>query len=210
MCTFKCLKCGSTNLGYQQWVESCSPVVIDSEGHLEYKQAIVDKDNELGAVGGFVCMDCKDTLYLRGSRVETEEELIAYLNLTPEERSELETADLDNLDDQAGDGEMIFPEMLDDVMSGTTRKDYRRCGYSEEQYDTDAEVRYRVDKYINKYGMPMALAIYLHDNGYHEDPEVVKANLSYVNNAMKKEGYTEWADITPEQIQATINQLKND
>lgn len=210
MFSFKCLKCGSTNMGYQKWVESCSPAVIDSEGHVEYKMAIVDKDNELGAVDGFVCMDCKDTLCLRGSQVETEGELIFYLSLTPEERYDLGTAYLDNFDDQAEEGEIIFPEKLDDVMSRTTIKDYWQCGYSEEQYDTDAEVTYRVDKYINKYGMPMALAIYLHDNGYDEKPEVVKANLEYVNNAMKEKGYAYWVDITPEQIQVSIDDFKDD
>ena len=89
---FKCLKCGSTNLGHQQWVESVSPVVIDSEGHAEYKKAIVDTDNELGAVGGYVCGDCKHPLYFWGNPIDSEIELNNYLKLSPEERAEVEVA----------------------------------------------------------------------------------------------------------------------
>ena len=208
--SFNCKECGSANLGYQQWVESFSPVVIDSDGRVEYEQAVVDVNNELGVCGGFLCAACGEKLYLYGSQVETEAELITYLNLTPEERCALENADLDNLDERAGEGEIIFPENLDDVILGAICKDYRQCGYSEEQYDTDAEVRYRVDKYINKYGVPMALAHYLYGNGYHEEPETVKANLHYVNNAMLEQGYTHWVDITPEHIQREIDDLKDD
>ena len=87
---FHCTECSSIRLGYQQWVESVSPVVIDSEGHVKYREAVVDTDNELGAVGGYVCGDCKHPLSFCGCRIETEAELISYLSLDPANKEEQE------------------------------------------------------------------------------------------------------------------------
>lgn len=87
---FKCRDCGSTNLGYQKWVEAVMPVQIHEDGHIEYHQAVIDEDNDLGGVCGFICMDCKDELSFCGCRIQTEEELISYLTLDPADREEQE------------------------------------------------------------------------------------------------------------------------
>ena len=102
---FNCSKCGSENLGYQQWVESCSPVVIDSDGHLEYMSAVVDTDNALGAVGGYACGDCKHPLNFCGCRIETEAELVSYLSLDPANREEQEKQYQEGINDEAEAGE---------------------------------------------------------------------------------------------------------
>ena len=86
-------------------------------------------------------------------------------------------------------------------------KSYRSCAYTEEEYDTDERVTRFVDKWVNEENLPSLLARHLVKNGHHCYPDTVKANLKYVNEAMKKQGYHLWVDITPEQIQEKVNEL---
>lgn len=90
MIKFICQKCKSSKLGHQKWVRSCSPVKIHPNNHTEYEQAIINEDNELGGVDGFVCMDCGQELYFCGCRIQTEDELTSYLSLDQDKREEQE------------------------------------------------------------------------------------------------------------------------
>jgi hypothetical protein len=86
MYSFKCLNCGSTNLGYRQCVELVAPVAIDSDIRTEFENAIINLGNRSDAANGFVCQNCINPLYLHGSPVETNEQLIEFLNTPIEDR----------------------------------------------------------------------------------------------------------------------------
>ena len=82
---FKCSKCSSNDLSYEKWVNSKEDVVINSNGHIEYRLGKIDETNELGAEYGYVCKECSHPLYFRGMRIENEDDLKFYLSMTPEE-----------------------------------------------------------------------------------------------------------------------------
>ncbi len=90
MIKFQCNKCGSSKIGHQKWVGSCSPIKIHNNGHIEYEQAEIDEDDELRGVGGYICQDCGQELYFCGCQIQTEDELISYLSLDPDKRQEQE------------------------------------------------------------------------------------------------------------------------
>ena len=113
MYSFNCRRCGGTNLAYQKWVEACMTAQIHDDGHIEYHQAVIDEDNDLGGVGGFVCMDCKDELYFCGCRIQTEEELTSYLSLDQLDREEQNRLYKESIVDEAREEEGRQEEDVD-------------------------------------------------------------------------------------------------
>ncbi|AQQ70744.1 hypothetical protein SMSP2_01105 [Limihaloglobus sulfuriphilus] len=83
--TFKCPKCGSNKLGYQNYVKSLTPVNINNEGHIHYGESVIDHDDQIPAEYGYICQHCESKLTHAGEWLETESELIHYLNLSQEQ-----------------------------------------------------------------------------------------------------------------------------
>lgn len=81
---FKCKKCKCSELNYQQYVQSLSPVMIDQNGLISYSEPIYDDNKSLAAEYGYVCKNCGHFLYHAGHWIETEEHLIYYLTQEPE------------------------------------------------------------------------------------------------------------------------------
>jgi hypothetical protein len=87
MFKFQCLYCGSNQLIFSKWVKDEETVIFHNDNHIEYHQHIDDND-VLGAEHRFICGTCKKPL-LYGN-LTTEEELINYLNLSDQERAEIQ------------------------------------------------------------------------------------------------------------------------
>ena len=101
MSKFKCSNCGGHELSYEKWISSCSPVKIYDNGYMEYKQAVIDEDDDLGGADGFVCMECKHELHLCGCRIQNENELKSYLSLDPDNRKEQERLYQESVEEEA-------------------------------------------------------------------------------------------------------------
>ena len=99
MFKFQCLYCGSNELIFSKWVKCEEKVIIHSNDHINYHQHIDDND-VLGAEHRFICGTCKKPL-LYGN-LTTEEELIDYLNLSGQERAEIQ-ADYEQKEEHLSD-----------------------------------------------------------------------------------------------------------
>ncbi|AQQ71189.1 hypothetical protein SMSP2_01555 [Limihaloglobus sulfuriphilus] len=82
---FICPKCGSNKLGYQNYVKSVMPIIIDDAGQVSYEQPVVDHDDHVPAEFGYICQKCGNKISHAGEWLETESELIHYLNLSQEQ-----------------------------------------------------------------------------------------------------------------------------
>ena len=76
---FKCGECGSKNLALCRYAKCYIPVVIKN-GTCEYLEAEVDIDDYIDAEDYFCCLDCEEFIGDREYRLQTEEELLEYLN----------------------------------------------------------------------------------------------------------------------------------
>ncbi len=85
---FNCPKCGGNKLTYEKWVQSTEDVIIHENGHIEYSEAIINPDSELGSCDAFRCRSCGHLLSYFGSIISNEHDLTAYLMLTQEERDD--------------------------------------------------------------------------------------------------------------------------
>ncbi len=101
MVKFQCYNCGSSNLGYQKWISSCSPINNNDNGHIEYEQTVIDEENELDGADGFICMPCGHELHLYGHRIQTEDDLKSYLSLDPDKQKEEERLYKEGVEEEA-------------------------------------------------------------------------------------------------------------
>jgi hypothetical protein len=88
-------------------------VIFNPDGHIEYAQAKVNEEKDLGGVSGFVCRDCGYELYFCGCRIETEKGLIDYLSIDPAKREEDEEKYQECLDNQAEEEEKRQDEVVE-------------------------------------------------------------------------------------------------
>jgi len=88
MSKFVCSECGSTDLAYRKFIKCITPVEIKEDGTIVYLSSVIDEDNTLGVECRFVCADCGHTIYHRGNPLETEGDLLYFLDLTNEERKQ--------------------------------------------------------------------------------------------------------------------------
>jgi hypothetical protein len=79
---FECYLCGGTELEYQKYVKCITPVSFQDD-HIEYGKPSFDEEDSLAALNGFVCKSCGDKLEHCGYRIETEKELMQYLEMNP-------------------------------------------------------------------------------------------------------------------------------
>jgi len=85
---FQCLYCGSEELVFTKWVKCLEKVIFHTNDHINYHQHIDDND-VLGAEHRFICGSCKKPVLFYGDYMTTEDELIAYINFTDQERAEI-------------------------------------------------------------------------------------------------------------------------
>lgn len=110
---FTCSRCGSHDLSLEKWISCEEPLVFHDNGVIEYEAYQVDETEELAGLGGFMCRSCKTPLTYRGCRIETEEDLIAYLALSPEERQEQEELYQACLEQEAQENEAKQKEIIE-------------------------------------------------------------------------------------------------
>lgn len=87
---FTCRKCGSHELGYHKYVKCITPVSIQETGQMEYGPSNCDEDDYICADNCFICQNCKAFVSHCGWKMETEKELIDYLNMDPKVREKEE------------------------------------------------------------------------------------------------------------------------
>ena len=80
---FECCECGSHELGYQKYARCITPVTLKDDDHIEYGQSKIYEDDFIIQENAFVCMDCEGFVEHLGFRMETEQDLLAYLNIDP-------------------------------------------------------------------------------------------------------------------------------
>ena len=83
---FKCQKCGSKNLGLQKYVRCVTPVGTQKDSHIEYGLSKFDENDYLATENGFICLNCNAFIEHCGCKMETEDDLINYLKLSPKDR----------------------------------------------------------------------------------------------------------------------------
>ncbi len=122
---FECEKCGSNKLGYQKGVLCVSPVIIQSDNQAEYCQFKMGEDDDSCFENSFLCMDCNNLVSHCGGRMETEEQLIAYLSMDHDlrntERAEYE--EFLRTHEGAGDEDGMYYTDLDDLLIKDPSKD---------------------------------------------------------------------------------------
>ena len=110
---FTCQKCSSNQLSFEKWIQSREEVVFHPNRHIEYCQAEVNEEKDLGGMSGFVCGTCGNKLCYLGCRIETEKELIDWLCLDPQERQEREKEYQECLDVQAEEEQKRQSEVVE-------------------------------------------------------------------------------------------------
>ena len=85
---------------------------------------------------------------------------------------------------------MFNKRKLDQVIEHATDEPQEHCAYSYEEYSSDPDCQEHVCGYVRNFRMPYLLAKYLYKDCYYDDIETVKANLTYINLAMKKNYFT--------------------
>lgn len=98
---FICENCGSTELIYDNWVRCRKKVIIQSTGFIEYFDQNINVDDILPAEYRFICGSCGKSPMLYGNYITDEAELIDYLNLTAEEKAEMQEDYEKRADEQA-------------------------------------------------------------------------------------------------------------
>ena len=87
---FTCLSCGSSELSFIKWVKCVEKVVIHPDARIEYDDQQIDDTEMLGAEYRYVCACCGKPPLLYGHYVENEDELIEYLNMTLDVRTQMQ------------------------------------------------------------------------------------------------------------------------
>ena len=87
---FTCSECGGHKLGYQKYIRWTVPVTIQKNGHVQYYEPEVDENDSADDEKGFYCVGCGELVTHCWHRMVTEEDLLFYLNMSPEEREEQE------------------------------------------------------------------------------------------------------------------------
>jgi len=91
MCNnFVCFKCGSEKLMYEKWVKCQEKVIIHHDGHIEYVEQKIDDNNVLRVECRYVCSSCGEPPMLYGDYITTEDDLKEYLEMSLEERAEMQ------------------------------------------------------------------------------------------------------------------------
>ena len=111
---FKCKNCSSTNLAYQKYVRSDTPIEIKDDGTVYYCSPVINDDDYLAVSNGFFCRDCGYMLEHSGCRMETEKDLLDYLTMDPEVRNKEQAEYEDQL--AAMNDEQEAQQLEQDVM----------------------------------------------------------------------------------------------
>ena len=85
--SFECYYCGSTELEYQEYVKCTTPVSIQ-DGQVKYGEPLFDQDDNLATFRGYACKSCGKILEHCGVSMETEKQLIDYLEMPEEIRQQ--------------------------------------------------------------------------------------------------------------------------
>lgn len=105
---------------------------------------------------------------------------------------------------------MFNKRKLDELIDYGQYDPEEDCGYTFEEFLAIPEYREHVFRYVNEALMPKVLSQYLYEDCYYDDLETVRANLNYVNSAMRKRcPFMNWTDISMETILEEIEWLKN-
>jgi len=86
MVNFKCEKCGSQRLAYQNYFKCVIAVEILEDGTIYYARSTINEDSTLGVEGHFCCADCGHPIYHCADPIRTESELQYYLSLSEVEQ----------------------------------------------------------------------------------------------------------------------------
>ena len=78
---FECTACGCNELAYQVYAKCITKVELKENDNIEYSHSRFDPDDYLCAQNTFLCAYCKTYVEHRGSRMETEKELLEYLKM---------------------------------------------------------------------------------------------------------------------------------
>ncbi len=77
---FECKECGSEDLAISRYAKCLIPVVIKADGTCEYLEAVVDSDDCIDGEDYFCCFNCETPVGDYDNPLQTEEELLDYLN----------------------------------------------------------------------------------------------------------------------------------
>ena len=83
---FECPACGCNELAYQVYAKCITKVELKDDGNIEYGQSKFDPDDYLCTENTFLCANCESYVEHCSFRMETEKELLDYLNMDPEIR----------------------------------------------------------------------------------------------------------------------------
>lgn len=87
---FKCLTCGSEELSYEKWIKCREKVSIRPDGHVEYFDQDINDTDMLPVECRFICACCGKPLMFYGNSIVTEAELQDYLDMTVDQRAEMQ------------------------------------------------------------------------------------------------------------------------
>ena len=111
---FTCQKCGAGALSYVKYAKCITPVSLMENSDIEYGQSIIDEDDSLATLNGFVCKSCGTIIEHCGVRLEDEKQLIDYLAMEPFDRLHQQQEYLELVDAQVYAQEQAENEQLCD------------------------------------------------------------------------------------------------
>ena len=80
---FKCKKCGSNELSYQNYVLNKVEVNISDNNILHYEASKIDEKDTVHTGFGFICRKCNYPVFYLDQWITNEEELLKYLSIDP-------------------------------------------------------------------------------------------------------------------------------
>ena len=119
---FTCPRCGSNKLAYHEYVKCITPVLLQENGHMEYMPSQIDEDDYMPVENTFICMSCEQHVEYCGHRLETEKDLLDYLELDPEIRNKQQQEYQEQLDamiDAQDQQDNTAGELLDSDIYGS-------------------------------------------------------------------------------------------
>lgn len=88
---FKCLNCGAEDeLSYEKWIKFRTAVLIQPDGLMTYFDQDINDNEVLGVEGRFICSCCGKPPMLYGNCIVVENELKDYLQMSFDQRAEMQ------------------------------------------------------------------------------------------------------------------------
>ncbi|AQT70069.1 hypothetical protein STSP2_03271 [Anaerohalosphaera lusitana] len=87
---FKCVYCGSNDLKLNTWISCECDVAQNDDGSFYYHNSVEKHDVQLANLGSYECGDCRRSLVFGDRPIHSEDELVEYLKVSPEELRAME------------------------------------------------------------------------------------------------------------------------